>query len=134
MNAPLLSFSALLSRSASRPRPMTTPTPAARPLRFGRYELQSHERRLLVDGKVATLGARAFDLLLALAERPGRLVGKRALMELVWPGLVVQDNNLAAQMSTLRKVVGDEVIATIPGRGYRFVARVEAAAAQAAAI
>jgi DNA-binding winged helix-turn-helix (wHTH) protein len=94
---------------------------------FGRFELQVHERRLLVDGAPASLGARAFDLLLALAERPGRLVSKRALIELVWPGLVVQDNNLAAQMSALRKVVGDDVIATIPGRGYRFVARSQAA-------
>jgi predicted ATPase/DNA-binding winged helix-turn-helix (wHTH) protein len=101
---------------------MTTPVAAAA-LRFGRFELQTHERRLLVDGQPAALGARAFDLLLALAERPGRLVGKRALIELVWPGLVVQDNNLAAQMSALRKVIGDDVIATIPGRGYRFVAR-----------
>ena len=105
---------------------MTTPTAAAA-LRFGRFELQIHERRLLVGGEPAALGARAFDLLLALAERPGRLVGKRALIDLVWPGLVVQDNNLAAQMSALRKVVGGDVIATIPGRGYRFVARPEAA-------
>jgi len=105
---------------------MTSSTPAAS-LRFGRFELQSQERRLLVDGKASALGARALDLLQALAERPGRLVGKRALMELVWPGLVVQDNNLAAQMSALRKVVGGDVIATIPGRGYRFVARIESA-------
>ncbi|HSB25001.1 MAG TPA: winged helix-turn-helix domain-containing protein [Burkholderiaceae bacterium] len=103
---------------------MTTPA-AATALRFGRHELQAHERRLLIDGAPAALGARAFDLLLALAERPGRLVSKRTLMELVWPGLVVHDNNLAAQMSALRKVVGDAVIATIPGRGYRFVARIE---------
>jgi predicted ATPase/DNA-binding winged helix-turn-helix (wHTH) protein len=106
---------------------MTTPVAAA-PLRFGRFELQSHERRLLIDGEPVALGGRAFDLLQALAERPGRLVGKRALMELVWPGLVVQDNNLAAQMSALRKVVGGDVIATIPGRGYRFVERIEAPA------
>ena len=105
---------------------MTSLTPAAS-LRFGRFELQNHERRLLVDGVAAVLGARAFDLLQVLAERPGRLMGKRALMELVWPGLVVQDNNLAAQMSALRKVVGNDVIATIPGRGYRFVARIESA-------
>jgi predicted ATPase/DNA-binding winged helix-turn-helix (wHTH) protein len=93
------------------------------PLRFGSFELQRHERRLLVDGRVATLGARAFDVLVALAERPGRLVDKVTLMELVWPGLVVQENNLAAQVSALRKLLGDSVIATIPGRGYRFVAR-----------
>ncbi|MCU0937870.1 MAG: helix-turn-helix transcriptional regulator [Burkholderiaceae bacterium] len=98
---------------------------AAHPLRFGRFELQPRERRLLVDGAPAALGARAFDVLLALAERPGRLVSKSALMDLVWPGLVVQENNLAAQVSALRKVVGDAVIATIPGRGYRFVAPVE---------
>lgn len=100
---------------------MNTVAPAAR-LRFGRFELQARERRLLRDGEPVPLGGRAFDLLLALAERQGRLVGKRALLELVWPGLVVQDNNLAAQMSALRKVLGDDVIATIPGRGYRFVA------------
>ena len=102
---------------------------AAAPLRFGRFELQSDERRLLVDGAPAALGGRAFDLLLALAERPGQLVGKHALMDLVWPGLVVQENNLAAQISALRKVLGDELIATIPGRGYRFVVPIEAAAA-----
>ena len=105
---------------------MTTPAASA-PLRFGRFELQADERRLLVDGEPAVLGARAFDLLLALAERPGLLVGKRTLMDLVWPGLVVQENNLAAQVSALRKVVGD-VIATIPGRGYRFTGRTEPAA------
>jgi predicted ATPase/DNA-binding winged helix-turn-helix (wHTH) protein len=101
--------------------------PAAPALQFGRFELQPHERRLLVGGHEAPLGARAFDLLLALAERPGQLVDKATLMDLVWPGLVVQENNLAAQASALRKVLGDDVIATIPGRGYRFVARVEAA-------
>ena len=93
-------------RAMSAP-PMSTPGAAA-PLRFGRFELQSDERRLLVDGAPAALGGRAFDLLLALAERPGQLVGKHALMDLVWPGLVVQENNLAAQISALRKVLGDE--------------------------
>ncbi|MCC6194825.1 MAG: helix-turn-helix transcriptional regulator [Burkholderiales bacterium] len=103
---------------------MTTPG-ASEPLRFGRFELWPGERRLLAGGEPVALGARAFDVLLALAERPGQLVGKRALMDLVWPGLVVQENNLAAQVSALRKVLGEPVIATIPGRGYRFVARAE---------
>ena len=106
---------------------MSTPGAAA-PLRFGRFELQPDERCLRVDGAPAALGGRAFDLLLALAERPGHLVGKHDLMDLVWPGLVVQENNLAAQISALRKVLGDGVITTIPGRGYRFVAAVESAA------
>ena len=103
---------------------MTTPGTLG-PLRFGRFELQPRERRLLIGGKPVALGARAFDVLLALAERPDRLVSKRALMDLVWPDLVVQENNLAAQVSALRKVVGEAVITTIPGRGYRFVAPAE---------
>ena len=111
---------------------MSLPSTVA-PMRFGRFELQAHERRLLVDGRPVPLGSRAFDLLLALAERPGRLVDKATLMDLVWPGLVVQENNLAAQMSALRKLLGEGVVATVPGRGYRFVARLESAPAEAPA-
>jgi predicted ATPase/DNA-binding winged helix-turn-helix (wHTH) protein len=107
---------------------MTTLAGAA-PLRFGRFELHPNERRLLVDGQPASLGARAFDLLLALAERPGQLVSKRALIDLVWPEVVVEENNLAAQVSALRKVLGNEVIGTIPGRGYRFAAHIGSPAA-----
>jgi len=110
--------------SSSPPRSAAPSSPAS--LRFGRFELQPHERRLIVDGVPAPLGGRAFDLLLALAERPGRLVGKHALMDIVWPGLVVQENNLAAQVSALRKVLGGDLIATVPGRGYRFVAPLQA--------
>src|SRR3982750_4170126 len=106
---------------SSTPHPPSPPASAA-PFRFGRFEVQPEQRRLLVDGTPAPVGGRAFDLLQALAERPGQLVGKDALMGLVWPGLVVQENNLAAQVSALRKVLGGDVIATIPGRGYRFVA------------
>jgi DNA-binding winged helix-turn-helix (wHTH) protein len=92
----------------------------------GRFELQPVERRLLVDGEPAALGSRAFDLLLVLIEQPGTLLTKNQLLDRVWPGLVVEENNLATQISALRKVLGGEVIATIPGRGYRFTARVEA--------
>ena len=102
-------------------------------LRFGRFELQPHERRLLVDGTAAPLGARAFDLLVALAERAGSLVTKHELMDLVWPDVVVEENNLQAQVSALRKVLGSELIATIPGRGYRFTARIERVTASAPA-
>lgn len=98
----------------------------------GRFELQAIERRLLVDGQPARLGARAFDLLLALAARPGALLTKNDLIETVWPGVVVEEGNLTTQISTLRKVLGSDIIATIPGRGYRFTAHVEAAAPEAA--
>jgi len=106
---------------------MTAFTPGSA-LRFGpgrRFELHGLERRLLVDGTPASLGARAFDVLLALAARPGELLTKSELLEAVWPDVVVEENNLATQISTLRKVLGGEVIATIPGRGYRFTAVVE---------
>jgi len=95
--------------------------------RFGRFELQPAAQRLLVDGKVATLGPRAFDVLVALAERAGQLVSKAELLDLAWPGLVVEENNLQVQVSALRKILGPDAIATIPGRGYRFTPQLEPA-------
>jgi len=94
-------------------------------IRFGHCELQPHERRLLIHGEPAVLGARAFDVLLALVERAGELVGKNELLDIVWPDVVVEENNLQVQISTLRKLLGPEAIATIPGRGYRFTVRIE---------
>src|SRR5882672_2032414 len=89
-------------------------------MRFGCFEVQPEARQLLVNGVPAKLGARAFDVLLALIERRDRLVGKNELLDLVWPGLVVEENNLQVQISTLRKVLGPDAIATVAGRGYRF--------------
>ena len=91
-------------------------------LRFGPFELQARHRRLLRDGEPLPVGARAFDVLLALAERRERIVTKAELMDLAWPGLVVEENNLQVQISSLRKLLGPDAIATIPGRGYRFTA------------
>jgi predicted ATPase/DNA-binding winged helix-turn-helix (wHTH) protein len=88
--------------------------------RFGRFEVRMTERQLRVDGQPAPLGARAFDVLVALVERRERLVSKAELLDLAWPGLVVEENNLQVQVSALRKVLGPAAIATIPGRGYRF--------------
>jgi len=88
--------------------------------RFDRFELNATERVLYVEGEPASLGARAIDLLLVLVERAGRLVPKNELLDLVWPGLVVEENNLQVQISTLRKWLGQTAITTIPGRGYRF--------------
>jgi len=113
--------------------PHTEPLPStAPPLRFGpsqRFELQPAERRLLVDGQPAALGRRALDLLIALAERPDHLLTKNELLDRVWPGLVVEEANLQMQISNLRKLLGGELIATVPGRGYRFTALVGSAAA-----
>ena len=90
--------------------------------RFNRFEVCPQRRQLLVDGQPLAVGARAFDVLLALIEKRGQLVTKSELFDAVWPGRVVEDNNLVVQVGTLRKLLGPEVITTIPGRGYRFTA------------
>jgi predicted ATPase/DNA-binding winged helix-turn-helix (wHTH) protein len=82
-------------------------------------------RSVLVDGTPARVGSRAFDVLLALVERRERVVPKRELMDLVWPRLVVEEGNLLVHMVALRKLLGPRAIATIPGRGYRFVMPVD---------
>jgi len=61
---------------------------------FGRFTLEPAQRRLLMDGQPVSLGARAFDLLVVLVARAGRLVSKQELLTSVWPGLVVEENNL----------------------------------------
>ncbi|HEY6354923.1 MAG TPA: winged helix-turn-helix domain-containing protein, partial [Burkholderiaceae bacterium] len=74
---------------------------------------------MLAGERPVELGARAFDLLLVLAEQPGRLVSKATLLERVWPRLVVDENNLPAQVASLRRALGAGAIRTVPGFGYR---------------
>src|SRR6266545_7978742 len=88
--------------------------------RFGAFELQLDERRLLKDGQSVVLRPRAFDLLAALVDRAGHLVTKDELLDRVWPKMVVEETALRVQLSALRKVLGDEAIATVSGQGYRF--------------
>jgi TolB-like protein/tetratricopeptide (TPR) repeat protein len=101
----------------SRPSPDQR---ASRRYRFGAVELRAAERILLIEGKSADLGGRAFDVLVALVENRGRVITKDELLEFAWPGLVVEENNLQQQISTLRKLLGPHAISTIPGRGYQF--------------
>jgi predicted ATPase/DNA-binding winged helix-turn-helix (wHTH) protein len=88
-------------------------------IRIGAFELYPSERRLCSAGKAVEIGARAFDLLLVLVENHGRLVSKNTLLERVWPRLVVDENNLPAQVASLRRVLGAGAIHTVPGFGYR---------------
>lgn len=81
-----------------------------------------------------SLGSRAFDVLQALIERRERIVTKDELLDIAWPGVVVEENNLQVQISTLRKLLGPQSIATIPGRGYRFAAVLDVPPASAAPI
>jgi len=89
---------------------------------LGRFVLEPASRGLLVDGEPIKIGARAFDLLAVLIERRERVVSKDELMERVWPGVSVEESNLQVQVSALRKLLGADAIATLPGRGYQFVA------------
>lgn len=91
-------------------------------LRFADLEICPAERIVRVGGQVAPLGARAFDVLMALTGRRERVVSKGELLDIVWPGLVVEENNLSVQVSALRRTLGAGIIATVPGRGYQFVA------------
>jgi predicted ATPase/DNA-binding winged helix-turn-helix (wHTH) protein len=88
-------------------------------IRIGPFVVYPGERLLCAGDKPVDVGARAFDLLLVLAESPGRLVTKTTLMERVWPRLVVDENNLPAQIASLRRVLGAGSIRTVPKFGYR---------------
>lgn len=85
------------------------------------FEVRPDERRVLRRGADVPLGARAFDVLMCLIRQRDRVVTKDELLEQVWPGMVVEENNLTVHVSALRRVFGALAVATIPGRGYRFV-------------
>ena len=99
------------------------PAPAAPPavLRFGAAEIDLELRELRIDGRRAPLGPRAFALLCMLVDNRHRPVSKHELLDTVWQDLVVEENNLQVQVSNLRRLLGPQAIATVPGRGYRFV-------------
>ncbi len=94
-------------------------------LQFGRFTLRPQRRQILVDGQPAKVGARAFDVLLALIENPQTTTSKGALIDRVWPDAAVEENNLEVQVWALRKLLGAQAIMTVPGRGYRFAMEVE---------
>jgi predicted ATPase/DNA-binding winged helix-turn-helix (wHTH) protein len=110
----------------------TTPAPADG-YRFGRFELRPAQRLLLADGAPLPVGARAFDLLLVLIAERDRVVSHDELLERVWPGMVVEENNLRQHVSALRKLLGAQALATVPGRGYRFTLPLEESPAAVAA-
>jgi TolB-like protein/DNA-binding winged helix-turn-helix (wHTH) protein/tetratricopeptide (TPR) repeat protein len=96
---------------------------------FGPFRLDPLKRRLMRDGEPVRLTPKALELLLVLVEASGRTVEKDELLEKVWAGTIVEENNLNQNITALRKSLGDsrqdsQYIATVPGIGYRFVAEV----------
>jgi len=91
-------------------------------LRFAGFDIRPAERRVLVNGRAATVHSRAFDLLMALVERADRVVSTQELIDIVWRQFrrEVDANNVQVHVSALRRAMGRSVITTVPGRGYRF--------------
>jgi predicted ATPase/DNA-binding winged helix-turn-helix (wHTH) protein len=93
---------------------------------FGDFELSGAKRTLLKGGELVALNSKTFDLLLALVENHGQILTKDEILDKVWEGQFVEENNLTVQISALRKILGEkkdehQFIATITGKGYKFV-------------
>src|SRR5712691_431989 len=96
---------------------------------FGPFRLLTAQRLLLEGDKPVRLGSRAFEILTALVERAGEVIGKEDLIARAWPQTFVEESNLKMQVSALRRALGDgqgahRYVVTVPGRGYNFVAPV----------
>ena len=96
---------------------------------FGPFLLNPAERVLTREGRAVPLTPKVFDLLVVLVENGGHLLGKKDLMEAVWPDSFVEEGNLTFSVSALRKALGEDrkepqYIETVPRSGYRFVANV----------
>jgi DNA-binding winged helix-turn-helix (wHTH) protein len=97
---------------------------------FAGFRLDPAARKLSkCDGGIVKLNSRAFDTLAALVARPGETLTKRFLLNAVWPDVVVGDNNLNQAIAAIRRALGDsgaprQIVQTIPGRGFCFVAEV----------
>lgn len=97
---------------------------------FGPFMLQPERQLLLKLHKPIRIGGRALDLLTRLAERAGEVVSKPELLACGWPNTCVDEANLKVNIASLRRILGESAdaprfIATVNGRGYRFVAPVD---------
>src|SRR5207302_9368356 len=108
--------------------PVSEP-PAA--IELGRCSVWAQRRELRAEGRPVEVGGRAFDVLMALIEASGAVVSKNTLMERVWPGRIVEENSLQAQISALRRVFAADrdLIRTIAGRGYQFTGEIRTVSA-----
>ena len=91
--------------------------------KFGAWEIDLARREMRLNGIQAEVGSRAFEIIETLVQSAGELVDKYDLMNRVWPGAVVEENTLQAQISAIRKALGPDrgLLKTIAGRGYRLL-------------
>ncbi len=97
---------------------------------FGDYRLDAGQLRLSRAGEPVPLTPKVFDTLLLLVKHKGEVLAKEEILRAIWPDTIVEENNLNQNISTLRRVLGESrgenrFIATVPGRGYRFVPDVQ---------
>jgi DNA-binding winged helix-turn-helix (wHTH) protein len=97
---------------------------------FGPFRLIPEQQLLLQDGNPVSVGARGLELLRVLVEHSGRVVSKDELIACIWPDTCVSESNLKVQIAALRRALGEgrrgeRYVATVSGRGYRFVAPVK---------
>ena len=102
---------------------------AHRTLRFGPFELLGSKRVLRRDGVTLPVGSRVFDILVYLAERPGKVIRKKELIDHVWPNVTVEEGSLRVHVAAIRKALGDSqfgnrYIANVKGIGYSFIGSV----------
>jgi DNA-binding winged helix-turn-helix (wHTH) protein len=95
---------------------------------FGPFRLDTASYSLLRRGRKIDLRPKLYDLLKVLVEHRGRVVGRDELIDLVWPGQIVEESNLTVSITALRRALGNDCIETIPRRGYRFAMEVRAIA------
>lgn len=110
------------------PLPVEAPSAFA----FGPFVLIPDQRLLLAEGAPLKVGGRALEILTVLVQRQGAIVTKHDLMARVWPDVAVEEGNLKANVAALRRALGDDTdqpryIATVVGRGYRFITPVRRA-------
>lgn len=121
-----------LSFSISSDKEGASRAPKKRLYEFGPYRLDPADRSLLRDGQTLSIPPKAFDVLVALIENAGRMLGKEELMQMVWPDTFVEQANLAVTVHMVRKLLGErpgggQYIETLPRRGYRFSALIKEA-------
>jgi predicted ATPase/DNA-binding winged helix-turn-helix (wHTH) protein len=119
-----------IAREMSRSLPCSDRGGECDEFRFGPFHLIASERLLMRGTEAVALGGRAFDVLIALIERAGEVVGHRELFKRVWPDVIVEESSLRVHIAGLRRALGDgrdgaRYIANAPGRGYCFVAAVQ---------
>ncbi|MFI0843058.1 ATP-binding protein [Mesorhizobium sp. IMUNJ 23232] len=106
-----------------------SPEPDNKTYIFGPFRLLPKRQLLLREGLPVRIGGRALDILTLLAHRSGEVVSKTELLEFCWPSTFVHESNLKVNIAALRRVLSEggteSYIATVAGRGYRFVAHVD---------